>query len=125
VHTIVHDWPARPTLVINWLAPGIGSGLTLVEQGTGQLVARAAADLWIPHRVAHRAAITRDHRPFGRQGPAFIGMVGSAVASGRRSAPAPAIEADALGRAAQLAMEVALRWARSRTARGESRPVMD
>jgi hypothetical protein len=88
-----------------------------VEQGTGQLVAKAAADLWIPHHIAHRAAIARDHRPFGRQGPAFVGMVGSAVAPARRSAPAPAIEADALGHAAQLATEVALRWARQKQER--------
>jgi hypothetical protein len=114
VQAIRHEWPARPTLVVNLLAPGIGSGLTLVEQGTGQLAAKAAADLWIPHQVAHRAAIARDHRPFGRRGPAFVAMVGSGVASGRRSGsgPAPAVEADALGRAAQLATEIALRWAR-------------
>jgi hypothetical protein len=118
VRAMGHDWPARPTLVVDWLAPGIGSGLTLAEQGTDRLAVKAAADLWIPHRVAHRAAIARDHRPFGRQGPAFVGMVGSAVAPTRAPAAAHVIEPDALGRAAQLATEVALRWARQNPAAG-------
>jgi hypothetical protein len=120
VRAIIHDWPARPTLVVNWLAPGIGSGLTLAEQGTGQLAAKAAADLWIPHRVAHRAAIARDHRPFGRHGPAFVGMVGSAVAPTRAPGSAQIIEPDALGRAAQLATEVALRWVKQNQPSGRA-----
>jgi hypothetical protein len=112
LRAIAHEWPPRPSLVVDWLAPGIGPGLTLAEQGTGPLAKKAATDLWIPHRLAHRAAIAREHRPMGRGGPCYVGMVGSGVATRRRSAAAPAIEPDALGRAAQLATEIALRWAK-------------
>jgi hypothetical protein len=110
VKSIVPEFRARPTLVIDWIAPGIGRGLTLAEQGTGQLAARAAADLWIPHRVAHRAAVGRTHWPLGRHGPGYVGMIGDGISARAKRAAAP--EPDALGRAAQLATEVALRWAR-------------
>jgi hypothetical protein len=110
VHAIDRDWPARPTLVIDWLAPGIGPGLALLEQGTDHLAETAAADLWIPHHVVHRPGLRREHWPFGRHGPGYIGMVGSAAA-----APSPpAVSPEALGRAAQLATEIALRWARKK-----------
>ena len=58
----------------------------------------------------------------GRHGPAYIGMVGDAVAAHRIPVAASAIEPDALGRAAQLATEVALRWAR-RKEKPEAKPV--
>jgi hypothetical protein len=112
LHAISTEWPARPTLLVEWLAPGIGPGLALREQGTGRLAATAAADLWIPHRIIHRAALGREHWPFGRHGPGYIGMVGDAIAKPRARGAAPVIEPEALGRAAQLATEVALRWAR-------------
>ena len=125
LHAIDTEWPARPTLIVDWLAPGIGPGLALLEHGTETLAATAARDLWIPHRVIHRAAVCRQHWPSGRHGPGYIGMVGDAVAGSRRRIGAAAIDADALGRAAQLATEVALRWARRITeARGESRVAM-
>ena len=110
IHAIGNEWPARPTLVVDWLAPGIGPALALHEQGTHALAATAAADLWIPHRVVNRATVGREHWPAGRHGPGYIGMVGSAVAV--RRTPGVPIEPEALGRTAQLATEVALRWAR-------------
>jgi hypothetical protein len=122
IHAIGTEWPARPTLIVDWLAPGVGPGLTLLEQGTAALAATAARDLWIPHRVVHRAAVGRQHWPLGRHGPAYIGMVGDAVAAHRSPLTASAIEPDALGRAAQLATEVALRWAR-RKQQVEEKPV--
>jgi hypothetical protein len=112
IHAIGTEWPARPTLIVDWLAPGIGAGLAILEQGTETLAAAAARDLWIPHRVMHRAAVGRQHWPLGRHGPGYIGMVGDAVAAQRAPGAALAIEPDALGRTAQLATEVALRWAR-------------
>jgi hypothetical protein len=112
VLAIVREWPARPTLVVDWLAPGVGAGLTLMEHGTDRLAARAAADLWIPHKVARGAGIAHDHRPLGRTGPAYVGIIGSNVAA--RRAATMAIEPEALGRAAQLAAEIALRWARKK-----------
>ncbi len=122
VHAIGTEWPAMPTLIVDWLAPGIGPGLSLHEQGTETLAATAARDLWIPHRVIHRAAVGRQHWPLGRHGPAYIGMVGDAIAASRGPAGASAIEPDALGRTAQLATEVALRWAR-RKQKPEEKPV--
>jgi len=124
VHAIGTEWPARPTLIVDWLAPGIGPGLALLEQGTETLAATAARDLWIPHRVVHRAVVGRQHWPLGRHGPAFVGMVGDAVAAHRAPVAALAIEPDALGRAAQLATEVALRWAR-RKQKPDEKPVTD
>ena len=111
VRAIVEEWPARPTLVVEWLAPGIGPGLALMEQGTCELAEAAAADLWVPHHVIHHAALRREHWPFGRHGPAYVGMVGGAI-----DRPHP-IDPDALARAAQLATEVTLRWARKKGSR--------
>ena len=124
VHAIGTEWPAMPTLIVDWLAPGIGPGLALLEQGTEALAATAAGDLWIPHRFLYRAVVYHQHWPLGRHGPATIGMVGDAVAAHRAPVAARAIEPDALGRAAQLATEVALRWAR-RKQTPEEKPVTD
>ena len=108
------EWPAKPTLIVEWLAPGIGPGLALMEQGTGQLAETAARDLWIPHHVIHHAGLRREHWPFGRHGPGYVGMVGQVDA--RPAASARAVDPDALARTAQLATEVALRWARGKQA---------
>jgi hypothetical protein len=115
IHAIAAEWPAKPTLVVDWLAPGIGRGLALMEQGTCQLAETAAADLWIPHHVIHQAGVRHEHWPFGRHGPGYVGMVGDAI-----DRPC-AIDADALARAAQLATEVALRWAGRKRAPPEGR----
>ncbi len=112
LHVMDTQWPPVPTLIVDWLAPGIGRGLSLLEHGTETLAATAARDLWIPHRVIYRAAVCCQHWPLGRHGPGYIGMVGDAVAGSRAPIDSTAIDADALGRTAQLATEVALRWAR-------------
>jgi hypothetical protein len=106
---IEDEWPAKPTLVVEWLAPGIGPGLALLERGTGRLAETAADDLWMPYRVIHRAGALRDHCPPGRRGPSFVAIVGAAIDRAPTDRP---IEPDALARAAQLATEVALRWAK-------------
>jgi hypothetical protein len=116
---IACEWPARPTLVVDWLAPGIGTGLALMEEGTAQLAVSAAEDLWIPHHVIHLAGVRRELWPFGRKGPGYVGMVGDAI--DKPADPAQGIDPDALARAAQLATEVALRWARKEQARVEKR----
>ena len=76
-------------------------------------------DLWIPHRVIHR---TRSAASTGPLPPrARLHRHGRRR---RRRAPGPvvsAIEPEALGRAAQLATEVALRWARRKQPGGETR----
>jgi hypothetical protein len=112
IRAIDSEWPARPTLVVEWLAPGLGPGLALMEQGTGRLAETAARDLWIPHHVIHHSGLHREHWPFGRRGPGYIGMVGPITEA--PDAPARAIDPDALARTAQLATEVALRWARGK-----------
>jgi hypothetical protein len=112
VSAIGNEWPAKPTLIVDWLAPGIGPGLALVEQGTETLADTAAKDLWIPHRSIHRALLGRQHWPLGRHGPAYIGLVGDGVNAHSAPVDSFSIDADALGRAAQLATEVTLRWAK-------------
>jgi hypothetical protein len=113
------EWSARPTLVVEWLAPGIGPGLALMEQGTGQLADKAATDLWVPHHVIHHAGIHREHWPFGCHGPGYVGMVGNAI--GRSKDVAGGVDLDALARTAQLATEVALRWAKKKQVPSETR----
>ena len=104
------EWPAKPTLVVEWLAPGIGPGLALLERGTGRLAESAAADLWIPHHPIRHPDIRRAHWPFGRRGPAYVAIVGGELDT--PPATDRPIDPDALTRAAQLATEIALRWAR-------------
>jgi hypothetical protein len=102
-------WEARPTLVINFDAPGLGPELALVGWGPAIRVARdASRDLWIPHRVAWWPLAALDHRPF-----ALCGIPSVSLAGDRR---AETIDPARLAAAAQLAVEIALRWARQHRA---------
>jgi hypothetical protein len=104
--TMAELWPAKPTIVIEWLAPGIGPGLTLIDLGTGGLATSAAADLWIPHRVIGGIRAHRARCPFGCNGPGYVGLTGTGVGVTQ------AINRVALNLTAQLATEIALRWER-------------
>lgn len=119
VRSIASEWPARPTLVVEWLAPGVGPGLALMEHGTGSLAEEAANDLWVPHHTIHQSGVRRDLWPFGRRGPCYVGIVGDATHG--TDAAARSIDLDALARASQIATEVVLRWARKMRAPTEDR----
>lgn len=105
--------PLRPTLVINIDAPGLGPEVILVGKGVGLDVARqAAADLWIPHRVSRWPIRPLDHRPFNLCQIPGVSLVGDRC-GGR-------IHQASLAATAQLATEIALRWARRQSAPAES-----
>ncbi|HEX8199836.1 MAG TPA: aminopeptidase [Isosphaeraceae bacterium] len=102
-------WPAKPTLVIHLDAPGLGPTLRLVGRArTLSLAQEAARDLWIPHRASSWIGRSLGHEPFrGRE------TWGVSLCGERRVAR---IDPAALAAAAQLATEIALRWARQRRA---------
>jgi hypothetical protein len=111
---MAQHWPAKPTIVVEWLAPGLGPGLSLMDLGTGGIATSAAADLWIPHQVIRGVRAQRARCPFGCNGPGYVGMIGSGV---HRSS---AVDGKGLSSAAQLATEVALRWERKHARPAES-----
>jgi hypothetical protein len=97
--------PLTPTLVINLEAPGVGPEVLLAGKGEALELARGAArDLWIPHRLARWSLRPLDHRPF------LLCKIPGVSLTGDRHATA--IEPASLAAAAQLAAELALRWAR-------------
>jgi hypothetical protein len=105
--TIKRRWPTKPTLVVNVDAPGLGTDVVLVGRGPSLELARAAAkDLWLPYTVARWPWRALDHRPF-----LFYGIDGVSLAGDRN---ARRIDPARLSATAQLAEEIALRWARDR-----------
>jgi hypothetical protein len=99
-------WPAKPTLFVNFDAPGQGTCVILVGRGPELEIAESAAkDLWLPHRLARWSLRPLDHRPF-----AFCGFPALSLAGDSRAAR---IDPAALAATAQLATEIALRWART------------
>ncbi len=110
--TMRSEWPDMPTLLIDLSAPGVGKGLILTARGHEDLTASAAADLWIPHRPARRYVWTSWARPVLRLDDDVVWLVGDEASARPDRGPAMAIDPEALGRAAQLATEIALRWAR-------------
>ncbi len=101
-------WPAPtvsvpPTLTILLTSPALGTTLRLGGTPTVRdLALQAARDLWVPHEPAPGRS-----PPRGADHPAspFV------VVAGRPGGEAP-IDPATLGRAAQLVVEVALRWSR-------------
>ncbi len=93
-----------PRLVIGWRVPAMGAGLTLRERGTGGLAARAAADLWVPHRLRRPPGFWRF-----RHAPAAVFVEGDGDFDACRAGP---IDLAALNRAAMLVSEIAMRWVR-------------
>lgn len=92
------------TLVIDLDAPGVGAGLSIAARGPALRLADAAArDLWIPY-VRARWGAGAHLRDFDRYGMCAIGLGGT-----RADGP---IDPARLAAAAQLATELALRWAK-------------
>jgi hypothetical protein len=105
---------SRPSLRILLLAPGAGEALWLatrdpplpVVRGTGAMVRDAAQSLWIPSKVVHHST-PLPFWPIADWGP-VVALMGSDP----RAYPDASADPQALHRAAQLATEIALRWAR-------------
>jgi hypothetical protein len=110
VRAIRSEWEPKPTLVVGILAPGVSPKLTLASPGLLALAEQAAGDLWIPHGVmeANRVDLVW---PFGREGTAFVALVGEPGPTGTVE-----VASGSLTHAGQLAAEIALRWARQQSA---------
>jgi hypothetical protein len=109
VRAIRNEWPRKPTLVIMLAAPADGRGLLLAANRQKELAGGAATDLWIPHRVVDTPQFLVTFWPFRLQYRDFVGLVGYEGIYRTRERK---IEPEALARSAQLATELALRWAK-------------
>jgi hypothetical protein len=111
VRLLGSEWSTRPSLLILLLAPGAGEKVwlstnDLVTSDTDKLATEAARSLWIPIvRVSPFNLLSL--WPFENCHPT-IALIGSE--SGDSSDPS--LDPQALHRVAQLATEIALRWAR-------------
>jgi hypothetical protein len=108
VHSLRSDWQANPSLLILLFAPGAGEEL-LIGTGdikVGEIAALAATSLWIPHQLGHRLTMYR-FWPF----PKWT-EVAALIGSNPREFSDSRVGPEALQRAAQLASEIALRWAK-------------
>jgi hypothetical protein len=94
----------RPTLVIKLRAPGVGPQLVIAGRGPARRLAEAAArDLWLPHQASRRT--------FGLLPSSLRGAGMHCVALCGRGDDSP-INPALLAATAQLATELALRWAK-------------
>jgi hypothetical protein len=107
VRTIREVWEPKPTLIVALRSPGRGPRLALVAPNGAAQFAKAARDLWIPHVVAAGRRRERALWPIAGCEPEYVAILGD-CRHGDGSSP----NADMLRLAAQLAAEVALRWAR-------------
>jgi hypothetical protein len=110
--TIRTEWPVKPTLLIDLSAPGVGRGLIVAARGHAELAESAAADLWVPHRPARRHVWSTWARPVSTLDDDVVWLVGDVAFARSARGEAIAVDPEALGRAAQLATEIAFRWAR-------------
>lgn len=104
-HQIDEEWPKKPTLVVGIWSPGRSRTLALVSPGSSSVAVEAANGLWIPARVLNAASVLNDAGAMGDG--EFVGLIGVPDEES-----VPPIDGEALRRAAQLAAEIALRWAR-------------
>lgn len=96
--------PGVSTLVINLESPGLGEAITLSGQDEPLRFAETAArDLWLPARVSGWSSVLLDHRTLLDEDRAALSLVGDLDST--------QIEPRTLAATAQLASELALRWA--------------
>ncbi|MDR3634545.1 MAG: hypothetical protein P4L84_12130 [Isosphaeraceae bacterium] len=94
-----------PTLVVVLDAPGVGGELLVLGHGPAARLARdAARDLWVPYRAPRWAARRLGHGAFRRRGYDCVSLCGA-----RTDRP---IDPATVMATAQLAIEIALRWAK-------------
>jgi hypothetical protein len=111
VRLLKKEWGSTPFLLILFFEPGAGHVLWLSTsvfsgEGLGELAEVAARSLWIPHRRELDDAL-ESLWPFVQDLPALALMGSDPRAFGDDS-----VDPEAIIRAAQLATEVALRWAK-------------
>jgi hypothetical protein len=115
VRLLGSEWPAKPSLLLLFFAPGAGgehrlAPIVSASGGAEELAREAARSLWIPMRGndpwSHFA-----FWPFERNFRAadVIALIGSHS----RSSLDASVNPHVLEHAAQLAMEIALRWAKN------------
>jgi hypothetical protein len=103
------QWPPKPTLLILLFGPGIGEKQLIISRNHHALGEQAAAGLWIPHETIKKAKALSSPWPLARRLDDHLAIVGSDCLTD----PAAEISPDSLRRAAELAMEIALRWAKT------------
>ncbi|HWE36264.1 MAG TPA: hypothetical protein VG406_06800 [Isosphaeraceae bacterium] len=110
---VAEDWPGRPTLVISVQSPGYGNQIVLSgTEGPLWLAQTAARDLWIPHRESNWSPIPKGHAPFARRRIDAVSLAGAIELTSWSPKPEDLFQSAMLGTTAQLARELALRWAR-------------
>jgi len=99
-----------PTLLVLWFAPGIGSKLIIVSRNLRDLALAAANSLWIPHRLASRSYREPELWPSLRSHGDAVSLISVSYLDEfqRKDVVDPA----SLQTTAQLATEIALRWAK-------------
>ncbi|MFI5458205.1 MAG: hypothetical protein ACHRXM_22475 [Isosphaerales bacterium] len=116
VRRLQSEWQSRPSLLVLLFAPGAGEEL-LIGAGAikvGEIAVEAARSLWIPHQSDH--VLTMYHFwPFEK----WIG-VAALMGSDPNAFSEASVHPEALHRAAQLATEIALRWAKKQREAPES-----
>lgn len=119
VRLLKSDWASPDYLLVLFVSPGAGEDLWLCtnaarDSGLAELAASSARSLWIPCRQGASLAWL----PFApyQSFPPAIALVGMPPAD----LDEMALDPQALHRAAQLATEIALRWARQQKEDGVS-----
>jgi hypothetical protein len=105
------EWASTPTLLVLFFAPAAGDRLRLcstdtTSSGTQELAEGAASSLWLPIQKYDPFALT-SLWPFENCHPC-VALIGSDP----RAFFDDSVDPQALHRAAQLATEIALRWAK-------------
>ncbi len=117
IRMLESEWPRKHSLLLLLFAPGSEAGAPSSDSvvriaalfGPGEVLAKKAAEsLWIPHRSDYWALPSL--WPFDKlEADEAIALIGSDL----RDEPIAQVSPESLQRAAQLATEIALRWAKS------------
>jgi hypothetical protein len=116
VRRLQSEWQSNPSLLVLLFAPGAGEEL-LIGVGAsrvGEIAVEAARSLWIPHQIYHQWTMIQLW-PFEKWGE-VAALMGSDPNEFFEASVHPAV----LQRAAQLATEIALRWAKKQRTAPES-----
>ena len=116
VRLLQSEWPAKPSLLLLFFAPGAGGErrvfpiVSLARPGMDELVKDVARSLWIPIKSFADPWSHFQLWPFERKFRAAQVVV--FTGSGSPPAADASVDTHVLEHAAQLATEIALRWAR-------------
>jgi hypothetical protein len=113
VRILESEWPGKPTLLVLFFAPGAGEAIRIAENAPvnselRRLAKDCADSLWIPTWGDDRSTLF-PFWPFAKMKAAEpIALIGSDPMAFFD----PSVSPESLHRAAQLATEIALRWAK-------------